>query len=80
MLTFIILGSYFAVYLITPHDLDWHLMTSLNRLLLQLWPTIIFITFMAARTPEMVFPAEEQRRRETGAVSDKAGKRKRKGE
>jgi hypothetical protein len=78
--TLITLGSYFAVYLITPHDLDWHLMTSLNRLLLQLWPTIIFITFIAARTPEMVFPSEERRRRETGAASDKAGKRKRKGE
>jgi hypothetical protein len=69
-----------VVYLITPHDLEWHIMTSLNRLLLQLWPAIIFIIFIAARTPEMVFPSEEQRRRETGAVSGKAGKRKRKGE
>jgi hypothetical protein len=78
--TLITLGSYFAVYLITPHDLDWHLTTSLNRLLLQLWPTIIFITFMAARMPEMVFPLEEHRKRETGAASDNMGKRKRKGE
>jgi hypothetical protein len=78
--TLITLWSYFVVYLITPHDLDWHLMTSLNRLLLQLWPTIIFIAFIAARPPEMIFPSEEHRRRETGAVSDKVGKRKRKGE
>lgn len=80
MITLITLGSYFAVYLITPHDLDWHLMTSLNRLLLQLWPTIIFITFIAARTPEMVFPKGERRRHEAGAIADKAEKRKRKGE
>ena len=80
ILTLITLGSYFTVYLITPHDLDWHIMTSLNRLLLQLWPAIVFITFIAARTPEMVFPSEERRRRETRAASDKAGKRKRKGE
>ena len=24
-----------AIYLVTPHDLDWHLNTSLNRVLLQ---------------------------------------------
>jgi hypothetical protein len=80
IVTLMTLGSYFVVYLITPHDLGWHLATSLNRLLLQLWPTIIFIAFIAARTPEMIFPSEEQRRREAGGVSGKAGKRKRKGE
>ncbi len=32
---------YFGVYLITPHDLKWHLSTSLNRLLHQVSPLIL---------------------------------------
>lgn len=80
MVTLIILGSYFVVYLITPHNLDWHLVTSLNRLFLQLWPAIIVITFIAARTPEMVFPQEEHQRRAIRDVSDRSGKKKRKGD
>jgi hypothetical protein len=80
MVTLIILGSYFVVYLITPHNLDWHLVTSLNRLFLQLWPAIIVITFIAARTPEMVFPQEEHQRRAIRDVSDRSGKNKRKGD
>jgi hypothetical protein len=39
------LCGYFAVYVITPNDLYWHLRFSLNRLFLQLWPTVIFLFF-----------------------------------
>lgn len=46
-----ILG-YFLIYIITPRDLDWHLRTSLERLLLQLWPSFIFIFFVNIRSPE----------------------------
>jgi hypothetical protein len=46
------LTGYFGIYLITPHDLHWHLLTSLNRLFIQLWPGAIFLCFMVARTPE----------------------------
>ncbi len=35
--------GYYAVYLITPWNLQWHLDTSLVRLLLQLWPAVIFL-------------------------------------
>jgi hypothetical protein len=35
--------GYYAVYLLTPHDLAWHLNFSLTRLYQQLWPTVIFI-------------------------------------
>jgi hypothetical protein len=47
----LMLAGYFGVYLITPHDLHWHLLTSLNRLFIQLWPTCIFLCFMVARSP-----------------------------
>lgn len=36
------LGGYYVVYLLTPYDLNWHLSSSLVRLLLQLWPTALF--------------------------------------
>ena len=40
------LAGYFAVYLITPYDLYWHLRFSLARLFLQLWPSAIFLFFL----------------------------------
>ena len=46
------LAGYFAVYLITPYDIHWHLRSSLNRLFLQVWPSAIFLFFLAVRTPE----------------------------
>lgn len=33
--------GFFAVYITTPHNLAWHLDFSLNRLFLQLWPTLV---------------------------------------
>ncbi|MBD3305464.1 hypothetical protein GF339_03710 [candidate division KSB3 bacterium] len=44
-------GGYFLVYITTPHDLTWHLNTSLSRLFLQLWPSTIFVAFMIISTP-----------------------------
>lgn len=46
------LTGYFAVYVITPYDLRWHLRFSLDRLFLQLWPSALFVYFLAVRTPE----------------------------
>jgi hypothetical protein len=46
------LAGYFAIYIMTPYDLHWHLKYSLNRLFLQLWPSAIFLFFMVMRTPE----------------------------
>ena len=40
------LGGYFFIYLITPYDIYWHLRFSLNRLLIQLWPSAIFLYFL----------------------------------
>ncbi|MGE5056013.1 MAG: glycosyltransferase family 39 protein [Acidobacteriota bacterium] len=41
------LAGYFFIYLITPRDIYWHLRFSLNRLFLQLWPSTIFVFFLA---------------------------------
>ena len=51
------LAGYFAVYLITPYDIHWHLRSSLNRLFLQVWPSAIFLFFLVVRTPERTLAA-----------------------
>jgi len=43
------LAGYFAVYLITPYDIYCHLRFSLTRLLLQLWPSAIFLFFLLVK-------------------------------
>lgn len=50
-LLFILMG-YFFIYVVTPHNLEWHLCTSLHRLFLQIYPSLLFVFFMAVRTPE----------------------------
>jgi len=48
----LVLGGFVAVYLLTPRDLDWHLRTSMDRVLMQWWPSFIFATFLALPSPE----------------------------
>lgn len=40
------LCGYFAIYLITPYEIYWHLRFSLTRLFLHLWPSAIFLFFL----------------------------------
>jgi hypothetical protein len=44
--------GYGLVYLTTPKDLAGHLSSSAGRLLLQLWPSAVFLAFLAACPPE----------------------------
>jgi hypothetical protein len=55
LIVLFMLSGYFFIYLITPLDLSWHLRTSIWRLFLQLWPTIIFSFFLVVSTPEELF-------------------------
>lgn len=43
--------GYGAVYVITPADLAWQLAHSLERLILQLWPSALFAFFLYAASP-----------------------------
>jgi len=36
------LGTFFAVYVMTPHSVAWHLETSWSRLIAQMWPTFVW--------------------------------------
>jgi hypothetical protein len=44
------LAGYYAVYLITPYDLGWHLSTTADRLLMHLWPPALFLSVLRLRS------------------------------
>jgi hypothetical protein len=46
----------YAVFLVTTNDLEWHLGTSIDRLLLQLWPPLLFVVFLSLQPVEDVNP------------------------
>jgi hypothetical protein len=53
----LMLAGDFAIYVVTPFDLAWHLSTSLGRLLTQLVPSATFLVAVCCRTPEEIAPA-----------------------
>jgi len=60
LITFcLMLAGYFFVYLTTSFDLYWHLGHSLDRLLLQLWPSFLFVYFLIVGTPEQALMKKE---------------------
>jgi hypothetical protein len=61
LVMFFMIFGYFMVYVITPYDLSWHLSSSLPRLLLQLWPSFLFIYFILISTPEEALLAGQNR-------------------
>ena len=50
----LMLAAYYGIYLTTPLELKSHLATSIDRLILQLWPMAVFTIFMHMRTPANV--------------------------
>ena len=42
----------YGLYLITTADLNWHISTSVSRLVAQLWPSLIWLFFLTLRAPE----------------------------
>lgn len=56
--------SYFVFYLFTPLDLNWHLATSVDRLVIQLAPSIVLILAIALR-PHLAIPHQAISRRIT---------------
>jgi hypothetical protein len=45
---------YLLIYVITPHDLEWHLNYSMSRLLIHLFPMALCCFFLFVNTPETV--------------------------
>ncbi|MGO9117408.1 MAG: hypothetical protein ACLQPD_07310 [Desulfomonilaceae bacterium] len=66
------LSGYFLIYVITPHDLIWHLRHSLDRLYIQLWPSGLMIYFLVVVSPqgtEWLVQPEPIRKTEKHAVA-----------
>jgi hypothetical protein len=41
----LMLGSFYLVYVLTPFDITWHVSTSIDRLLVQVWPLLVLTAF-----------------------------------
>jgi 4-amino-4-deoxy-L-arabinose transferase-like glycosyltransferase len=54
------LGGYFLVFMLTPHDINWQLRSSLYRLILHLVPAALLILFATITDPETVFSSTEK--------------------
>ena len=46
----LMLASYYVVYVTTPFDIAWHVSTSIDRLLVQLWPALVLTVFIGLRS------------------------------
>jgi hypothetical protein len=46
--------GYYAAYLVSPYELEWHLAFSSTRIVLQLFPLVLFLTLCASREAEEV--------------------------
>lgn len=55
----IMIAGYFAIYVISPRDLEWHIITSLDRLISQLWPSLVLVFFLIVKTPEQALTQKE---------------------
>jgi hypothetical protein len=51
----VLLAAYFIIYLITPHDLSWHLSTSLYRVFQQVYPASIYLLFLSLKNVKSPF-------------------------
>jgi hypothetical protein len=63
LLIVLMLAGFFFVYIVSPFNLEWHLDTSLDRLLLQVWPLAVFAYFAVVQTPERAMREEGVRSR-----------------
>lgn len=57
------LAGHFFIFLLDPYDLAWHVGTALNRLFLQLWPTLLFLFFLQISFPPVVEPVQTEAQR-----------------
>jgi hypothetical protein len=50
----LLMGIYFLVYVLTPKDLVWHVSTSIERLVTQVFPSFILLFFLVVSPPDRV--------------------------
>jgi hypothetical protein len=45
----LMMAGYYLAYAISPYDLAWHIETSIDRVMVQLWPTFLLGCFMSPK-------------------------------
>src|SRR4029453_3566570 len=55
----IMVAGFFAALVLSPLDVQGHISSSLNRVLLEIWPSVIFLLFLVVRTPEQALMRHE---------------------
>ena len=56
----LMMAGYFFVFIVTPSGLRYQIDTSLDRLWIQLWPSVVFTFFLFVKTPEEAMGAESR--------------------
>ncbi len=56
----LMLAGYFMIFIVTPHGLRYQIETSLDRLWIQLWPSVVFTFFLFVKTPEEAMGGHER--------------------
>jgi hypothetical protein len=64
----VVLAGYFLVFVTTPYDVQWQLETALYRLVMHLWPGILFGLFLVIRSPDASFKQESPASNGQGSV------------
>lgn len=52
----VVLAAEYGLFLVTNSDLSWQIGTAASRLVLQVWPGLIWLALTQLRTPEEYFP------------------------
>ena len=75
-----LLAADFGIYLITMSGLIWHLGTSNNRVIVQVWPALLFGFFVLLRTPNVPMknadPRQTAPRRKPGVAPAVSGSKR----
>lgn len=48
----LMMAGFYLVFLLTPRDLAWHLRTTVDRIFLELWPSLLLATFLTIAPPD----------------------------
>ncbi len=67
----------YGLYLITTSNLDWHISTTVSRLVAQLWPSLIWLFFLLLRAPEDAFAPVQPTPAALAGSSHRPGRKRR---
>jgi len=70
----LMLAGEFAIYIALPGDMVWQVNSSLERLMLQLWPSALLAFFLAANQPQLFAAKKPPSKAEKGKTAKRAPK------